>query len=203
MFSLEKIYMSKTEISLGPLVGILTFDLPAKSTRTLSATQAYDILSRTQIVLGSFTGKLTDKSVVVKDDNFEFWGGSVNFHAFGGAAGASGFGAKRDVGVAPTGTVSLTATDRGVGELKSGKAVPVYQNRGVSAPDGVTFEGNGVLGNAIAIASSSKSKATNANTTYYGAITVGLGKYKKWQGNYAVLKINTVTEKAILRIYDA
>jgi len=47
-----------------------------------------------------------------------------------------------------------------------------------------------------------KSKATNPNTTFYGAITVGTGDYKKWQGKYAVLKINTVTGKGVLRIYD-
>jgi len=191
--------MSKTELSLGSLVGILTFDLPAKSTRTLSATQAYDILSRTQIVLGSFTGKLTDKSVVVKDGDFELWGGSVNISGYGGAAGIYGVGAKRDA-MDPAGmrTVTLSATDQGF-LLKSGKVtIPCGNN---CPPDGITFAGAVVI--PTVAAPSSKSKATNANTTYYGAITVGLGEYKKWQGNYAVLKINTVTEKAILRIYDA
>ena len=199
--------MSKTEISLGPLVGTLTFDLPAKSTRTLSATQAYDILSRTQIVLGSFTGKLTDKSVVVKDDSTGSavpWSINATFNAFGGfdAAASAGFGAKRDGnGAVVKGTVELSVT-RGA-SITSGKADPVYQKRilvpGGFAPYGVTF--SGMTWNSTVAAPSSDPKATNANTTYYGAITVGLGEYKKWQGNYAVLKINTVTEKAILRIY--
>jgi len=194
--------MSKTESSLGSLVGILTFDLPAKSTRTLSATQAYDILSRTQIVLGSFTGKLTDKSVVVKNDAGSFPSyGNVTINGYGGAYR---FGAKRDSGVAPTGTVSLTATGgawtRGA-SITSGKAAAPCDSGKNCAVAGVTFSGANV--NPAVTASSSNSKATNANTTYYGAITVGLGKYKKWQGNYAVLKINPVTEKAILRIYDA
>jgi len=193
--------MSKTESSLGRLVGILTFDLPAKSTRTLSATQAYDILSRTQIVLGSFTGKLTDKSVVVKADAGSFpWYGSVTINGYGGAYR---FGAKRDGNgtvVKEMGTVTLSATDTLAYEVRLGKAVPVYQNR-LLARGGLTFTGTGLT--PTVAAPSSNPKATNANTTYYGAITVGLGEYKKWQGNYAVLKINTVTEKAILRIYDA
>jgi len=189
--------MSKTGTELGSLVGILTFDLSAKSTRTLSATQAYDILSRTQIVLGSFTGKLTDKSVVVKASDVGpggAWNGNITLAEFGNTAGTHGYGAKRDGnGVVVKGTVALSALGA-VGKNPGKTAVPW-------APGGVTFQGTRVLSNTIAIASSSNSKATNANTTYYGAITVGLGEYKKWQGNYAVLKINTVTEKAILRIY--
>ena len=182
--------MSKTDTPLGPLVGILKFDLPAKSTRTLSATQAYDTF-RSQIVLGSFTGKFTDKTATEKADGYELLGGTFNTsQAWHNYAGAGGAGAKRNdaIAVRMAGTISLSATSSG--RLAS----PIIFT---SSPDGVTYSGARPLDQG----SSFMSKATNANTTYYGAITVGLGKYKKWQGNYAVLKINTVTEKAVLRIY--
>jgi len=196
--------MSKTESSLGSLVGILRFDRPSKSTRTLSATQAYDILSRTQMVLGSFTGKLTDKSAVVKGPSDGLWSVSTTTTDFGDTR-VAGAGAKRDGdgmfeytgGVGP---VTLSAMRRGAAvALNSGKTtIPC---KGCGANNGITFSGSAPQALRIESASSSNSKAVNANTTYYGAITVGLGEYKKWQGNYAVLKINTVTEKAILRIY--
>ena len=37
---------------------------------------------------------------------------------------------------------------------------------------------------------------------FYGAITVGTGNYREWQGKYAVLKIDLVTNNAILRVYN-
>ena len=190
--------MSKTDASLGPLVGILRFDIPAKSTRTLSATQAHDI-SRSQIVLGSFTGKFTDKTATEKD--YANWTVALTTYRAGGSLfdgdGATG-GVKRDdhsVITPATGTLSLSATSIA---LDGAQRVAPKERFGI--PPVVTF--SGATGyRAIQLVRSSNSKATNSNTIYYGAITVGLGEYKKWQGNYAVLKINTVTEKAVLRIY--
>jgi len=198
--------MSKTDASLRPLVGVLRFDLPAKSTRTLSATQAYDT-SRSQIVLGSFTGKLTDKTAKEKSGDGAVW--SVALTATLHAAGLVPLSAKpanlkqliQFVDNVNMNTVSLNGWDfGGIDDVKLPKAaIPCQQN---CAPDGVTFTGTAVGLPLYGVEGlSSISKATNANTTYYGAITVGLGEYKKWQGNYAVLKINTVTEKAVLRIY--
>ena len=37
---------------------------------------------------------------------------------------------------------------------------------------------------------------------YYGAMTVGTGLYREWQGKYAVLKVDILTNKAILRVYN-
>jgi hypothetical protein len=190
--------MSKTDASLGPLVGTLTFDLPAKSTRTLSATQAYDT-SRSQVVLGSFTGKLTDKSVVVKADfpgNSVPFDGGITINAYGGVSGGLDF--TRGVYGSKIGmkTVTLNAWAPKADRVISGNVV-ITANM---VSNGITFGGSAPASRA-AVPLSSNPKATNANTTYYGSITVALGKYKKWQGNYAVLKINSVTETAILRIY--
>ena len=184
--------MSKTDASLGSLVGILRFDLPAKSTRTLNATQAYDT-SPSQVVLGSFTGKLTDKTATEKSWDEVAWDGSLTASVYGetyrGVGDAAGL--KRVINPIAPETVSLSAT----------QTAPIIYTLSSSLGEprvgGVTFTGMSFG----SVGSSSKSKATNANTSYYGAITVGLGEYRKWQGNYAVLKINTVTEKAVLRIY--
>ena len=192
--------MSKTDTSLGPLVGILRFDAPSKSTRTLSATQAYDT-SRSQIVLGNFTGKLTDKTATEKDGKHDPWQMVVlttTTTDFGDWTD-SVVGAKVDGDPVPAfRTVTLSALGPGGTTIQEKAACFGVDN---GCPQGVTFSGAAGPKVTPAIASSSNSKAINANTTYYGAITVGLGEYKKWQGNYAVLKINTVTEKAVLRIY--
>jgi hypothetical protein len=192
--------MSKTDASLGPLVGTLTFDLPAKSTRTLSATQTYDT-SRSQLVLGSFKGKLTDKTATEKD-------GTARWSTMGVSLTTTGYGAtpeyyvgvhakkdndNNDIG-SPLQTVHLESTNERASTNRTSDTISEKTAVDYWSTFGVTFQGTAPA--------SSNSKATNANTTYYGAITVGLGKYKKWQGNYAVLKINSVTEKAVLRIYD-
>ena len=216
--------MSKTVSSL-PLVAILRFDIPSSSTRTVNATQAFDTIS-SGLVLGSFTGTLFDKSVAVKKCGNCGSGSrseplSKQVTATSGVIGSVSFTALPDgyrgQGVDMRGhrkTGSLIETDVSTITLNAS-----YQKRKVSAkslsannvlrqePDPVC----GVRGPECTLAytgtslkaGSSRSKATNSNTIYYGAITVGLGEYKKWLGKYAVLKINTVTEKAILRIYDA
>ena len=186
--------MSKTDASLDPLVGILRFNFPTKSTRTLSATQAYDT-SRSQVVLGSFTGKLTDKTATEKSPDYAGWTGSLTTYRAGGRIDDAG--AKRNnARTSGAETVSLSATSSAPIILTSSSSLQVPVSYGI------TFNGTTTIGPANGDQrGSSNSKATNANTTYYGAITVGLGEYKKWQGNYAVLKINTVTEKAVLRIY--
>ena len=196
--------MSKTDTSLGPLVGILRFNLPAKSTRTLNATQAYDT-SPSQVVLGSFTGKLTDKTSTEKADTYELCSGTFTSTLFGDGIDVAA-DLKRQLSFIEPGTLSLSATSVSPIVLSSSSASTNPTSSGI--PSGVTFTGvagfDDPFDDPLAgfdPSASSNSKATNSNTTYYGAITVGLGKYKKWQGNYAVLKINTVTEKAILRIY--
>ena len=177
--------MSKTDKS-PRLVGILRFDLPFKSTRTLSATQAHDT-SRSHIVLGSFTGKLTDKTATEKG------GGGITCNiGWNTTRFATVAGTKRDEGSPRTGTVTLSVRPIALDGLEGVAPKEVF-----IIPPEVTYSGM----RPPDPGSSFMSKATNSNTIYYGAITVGLGKYKKWQGNYAVLKINTVTEKAVLRIY--
>ena len=181
--------MSKTD-SLLRLLAILRFSVPSNSSRTLNATQAYDVTS-SGITLASAIGKLVDKDAAVK-----------------AAPSPLAVG----VGLSLTGVVIIPKDTAGAGKQAAAgdfgstatiSAVPVAKAR-QSASHGptttITFGGNagvqlGVVPNI--------SKETNPNTTFYGAITVGTGDYKKWQGNYAVLKINTVTGKGVLRIYDA
>jgi len=58
--------MSKTD-SLLRLLAILRFSVPSNSSRTLNATQAYDVTS-IGITLASAIGTLLDKDVAVKAD---------------------------------------------------------------------------------------------------------------------------------------
>ena len=171
--------MSKTDKS-PRLVGILRFDAPSSSTRTLNATQAYD-MSRSQIVLGSFTGKLTDKTATEKDEADNLWGVGLTTDGFGGPVEVGPIdvgGAKRNVDGTAVEARTVTLSAVGSGEVKSQKVTIPCKPCCPCNPNGLTY--SGVTREQLPdMTSSSNSKATNANTTYYGAITVGLGEYKK------------------------
>lgn len=189
--------MSKTDSSLR-LLAILRFTVPSNSSRTLNATQAYDTAS-SGITLASAIGTLVDNSVAVKAQR-------------GTEAITIGL-SLRTAGVTnPFGTADAekreAAADFGASTVELG-VVKVQKKQSAKACDAITtlrqsygpattlnFNGDQVLlgGNVI---------KTNPNTTFYGGIPVATGDYKKWQGKYAVLKINTVTGKGVLRIYDA
>ena len=185
--------MSKTD-SLLRLLAILRFSVPSNSSRTLNATQAYDVTS-SGITLASAIGTLVDNSVAVKANADKVFNNiSLSTTTAGGVVfppGAPGAG-KRATFIPTSTSATLSATPA----LRKLKRAADY--RVVTTLD---FGGT-ATGYRLSSGLSNKSKATNPNTFFYGAITVGTGDYKKWQGKYAVLKINTVTGKGVLRIYD-
>ena len=209
--------MSKTD-SLLRLLAILRFSVPSNSSRMLNATQAYDVTS-SGITLASAIGKLLDKDVAVKTsagDHRDMDVGLSVTAAYTKARDAFGAEKKELAGTFGLSTAivkfwgNLNVPN---GKKETGKCSTNYNTCGtVYYPDccpsdryvatTLNFNGtapSGVIANGL----SNKPKATNPNTVFYGAITVGTGDYKKWQGKYAVLKINTVTGKGVLRIYDA
>jgi hypothetical protein len=199
--------MSKTDLSLR-LLAILRFTIPSNSSRTLNATQAYDV-TPSGITLASATGKLLDKDVAVKaqQPGERLIGLTV---ATTGAGDASVLGAEK-AALNPESLFGNTATltlGSGVKNVAAGakKRQSANNNNKGDWPLGTatTMSFNGAsIGSALQPTLSKNSKATNPNTIFYGGIPVGTGDYKKWQGKYAVLKINTSTGKCVLRIYDA
>ena len=63
-----------------------------------------------------------------------------------------------------------------------------------------TLQFTGVLDKSTLPVANTKSNATKE--IYYGAFTVGTGEYREWQGKYAVLKVDLLTNNAILRVYN-
>jgi len=202
--------MSKTDLSLR-LLAILRFTIPSNSSRTLNATQAYDVTS-SGITLASAIGTLLDKDVAVKAEAAVPLPTQVVGVGLTVKTTATVYpfelGAEK-AAVNPllvTGnTVALTVVankNLGNGAKKKRLVAPTcpgYPNCTISTAN---FQGT-ASGRLIEGPVLNNSKATNPNTIFYGGIPVGTGEYKKWQGNYAVLKINTSTGKCVLRIYDA
>ena len=202
--------MSKTDSSLR-LLAILRFSVPSNSSRTLNATQAYDVTS-SGITLASAIGKLVDKSVAVKAGVLKPQEVSMGLTLTGAGANLQGDTVGAGKQNADVEILSSNATLAVVPAAKArqsankcticgdGKCCPGAKGTATT----LDFIGTGnTTGDVIAYGLSNKSKATNPNTTFYGGIPVATGDYKKWQGKYAVLKINTVTGKGVLRIYDA
>ena len=202
--------MSKTD-SLLRLLAILRFTVPSNSSRTLNATQAYDVTS-SGITLATATGTLLDKSVAVKSNaGNPAVGVGLSFMAGGTYTGGdSGFEKQTasEVRLYQFRSTSLWTSpiQAGAGtevfsdkcdENQFGNCLPAFKGTATTLGFGGTSNGGTPKFDLL-----NKSKATNPNTFFYGAITVGTGDYKKWQGKYAVLKINTVTGKGVLRIYD-
>ena len=190
--------MSKADLSLR-LLAVLRFTVPSNSSRTLNATQAYDVTS-SGITLASAIGKLLDKDAAVKADasaGKEVQTGLTVWDT--GAIYGYGQVNKEDAQawVIPNATAGVWVNGLNTVEVDKKQYA---NNRQVST---LQFSGTTPFSLLLNPAVSKNSKATNPNTTFYGGIPVGTGDYNKWQGKYAVLKINTITGKGVLRIYDA
>jgi hypothetical protein len=199
-FFLNTIYkMSKVSFSR-ELLGTIKFDFDPTKTRTLNARQAYDT-STSQIVLGSFPAtaikKTLAKSLLPTDLFMDGTAGVVLTSAGGAVITGTGLGkADRDSQVFPiSGTVSWT-TEQAGGSLTKNKKLPALKQA-----DTATFSGtNPAYESGLPAGAATKSNATK--DIFYGAITVGTGLYREWQGKYAVLKVDLPTNNAILRVYN-
>jgi hypothetical protein len=196
--------MSKVSFSR-ELLGTIRFIFDKTKSRTLNATQAYDI-STSQIVLGSFPASAT-KKLLTKD-----------------LEAAEKYALGRDGTVAVTLTYGgglITGTGLGKADQKAEPAITVPTSATVGWKDAYgddfalkksKIEGFSVQANTACFAGTSADRgrlsggaATKFNAAkdiFYGAITVGTGLYRTWQGKYAVLKVDLLTNKAILRVYN-
>jgi hypothetical protein len=190
--------MSKTNTS-SRLLAILRFTIPSKSSRTLNATQAYDKTS-SGITLASATGRLVDKGAAVKDVPSE---PGAEYRAnigltFTEARKAAGEPEYIDSAERNTQDLVPAAAVNGVTMALTG-TVPNFKSRDKFYNVSTAGFTGSVLQDVPGL---TNSKATNPNTTFYGGISVATGDYRKWQGKYAVLKLNTTTGKGVLRIYE-
>ena len=192
--------MSKVSFSR-ELLGTIKFVFDKTKSRTLNATQAYDT-STSQIVLASYPATSTIKGSakslgkVVRDDSREY--GTVAVHATQTGLGQN-FGLKaREVKVdtpKETKVIGLAWTP----ELTA----PAAKNTTLIPADTAQFSGAWWLGaRDLALDDPGSAKSNATKEFYYGAITVGTGLYRDWQNKYAVLKVDLLTNKAILRVYN-
>jgi len=196
-FFLKTIYkMSKVSFSR-ELLGTIRFIFDKTKSRTLNATQAYD-KSTSQIVLASYSATSTINTPT---------------KSLGGPAPVI-YGA---VGVTATQYAELVPVDkpkRAGLEAPAPKSITIGWSPTTEAPaakqtaalfqkDTAQFSSGikidaGVFNTGEPIGS--KSNATKE--IFAGNITVGTGLYREWQGKYAVLKVDLLTDKAILRVYN-
>jgi len=197
--------MSKDSSSSGKLLGTIKFVFDKTKSRTLNATQAYDV-STSQIVLASYPAKATKKAPAKSLEDptsvpFELEG-TVGVTATAWPAVELGFLGKADREESPiiftsSANVSFGA-DRstGTGGLTKSK----IEVAGAGQASTVLFGGTSTGSAGLPLGAATKSNANKE--IYYGAITVAIGEYRTWQGKYAVLKVDLLTDKAILRVYN-
>ena len=190
--------MSKVSFSR-ELLGTIRFIFDKTKSRTLNATQAYD-KSTSQIVLGSFPASAS-KKLLTKDLGAaeEYALGRIGTAAVtlttGGAVHDSDLleKANRDSyvfgGIASANVSFSVDLSGGTSGLKKSNGTRVFNNADV-----VSFTGASLFPGAT------RSNATKE--IYYGAFTVGTGEYREWQGKYAILKVDLLTNNAILRVYN-
>jgi hypothetical protein len=198
--------MSKDSSSSGKLLGTIKFVFDKTKSRTLNATQAYDV-STSQIVLASYPAKATKKAPAKSLEDpalvpFAVEGmgtvwASVTYGPSvvvdGDVLGKDTTERQATMQRADTATVGYTE------DLRAGLTQKQKVQPGILSPNGVTFTG---LGAGITAGSVLNPKSNANKEIYYGAITVAIGEYRTWQGKYAVLKVDLLTDKAVLRVYD-
>jgi hypothetical protein len=204
--------MPKVSFAPGELIGTIRFIFDKTKTRTLNATQAYDT-NPSQIVLGSFPAsaskKLLTKDLGAIEPGTDLRGGTASVvvnNAAGQIANTDrNFkpeNTDRQKTLAPSGAPWIwTTVSFGTGQvenkpgLKKSKRVPFGDERVATASFSGVSPGSSLF----------PGDPKNSNETkeiYYGAFTVGTGEYREWQGKYAVLKVDLLTNNAILRVYN-
>ena len=189
--------MSKVSFSR-ELLGTIRFVFDKTKSRSLNATQAYDT-SPSQIVLASYPASATIKGPtkglgkVVRDDIRRYGSVAVNATTFASPL--------RDLTVREA-EVAIQQQD------------PQTITLGWMCPRVAAVKKTTVVPNDTAIFSSASWYVENlspfthgpkSNATkeiFAGNITVGTGLYRDWQNKYAVLKVDLLTDKAILRVYN-
>ena len=198
--------MSK-DTSSPELLGTIKFVFDKTKSRTLNATQAYDS-NPSQIVLASYPAKATIKApakslgtvygIGKTYDVTIFFAGTTYGDAAGGAMGTNKEVIDVQTSEGKSLSLSFTPADPGslAGSKKANDPAGAYQT-------GSTVSFTGTVAGPDLTAGSSKRKSSANKDIFYGAITVGTVLYKEWQVKYAVLKVDLLTNNAILRVYNS
>jgi hypothetical protein len=196
--------MSKDSSSSRQLLGTIKFIFDKTKSRNLNATQAYDS-STSQIVLASYKGKSTINTSTNSLGGLyptPTYDGDVNVTATQNPVVSLAPQAGRaDLTKPGTGAKSLTLgwTALPTGATKQTAALQTLQRQG----DTVQFAGIAIDADGIEPADPGATIKSNATKEIFtGNIIVGTGLYREWQGKYAVLKVDLLTDKAILRVYN-
>jgi hypothetical protein len=187
--------MSKTDkTGTSAPTAIIGFNQDPNAIRTLNASQPEDNF-QTYVSLSSHKGKFTDNSAAAKNSldigSARPRNVAVSLVLYQYPAILGGFGAKETAG-APIAFGPQTVTLSAAG-VAGGPAAVVKSN--CCCCFKLTFQGTSEPRPA-------PTKATNSVNTYEGIIVLALGKWKKLQGSYAVLKTNSDTGKSTLRVYN-
>ena len=197
--------MSKDSYAPGELIGLIRFVFDTTQSRTLNATQAYDS-NPSQIVLASYPAKASIKAPAKSLGV----GGSIG-KVYDGTVLVNGAGYPKPGVILATGNKEGMAGLMKTVELAYGAYYPAFQAGSKQENEAyvftqpgstVNFAGIELLADGDLVAGSSKRKSTANKDIFYGAITVGTLLYKEWQGKYAVLKVDLLTNNAILRVYN-
>jgi len=188
--------MSKVSFSR-ELLGTIRFIFDKTKSRTLNATQAYDI-STSQIVLGSFPATASKKTLaksLLPADLIKDGGVVVSLTANGA------LDRRADLGKADREATRVISANVSFGADQYDAALKKSKIEVAGAVQASTSGFTGTSGISVA-PGSTDSKSNAAKDIFYGAITVGTGLYREWQGKYAVLKVDLLTNNAILRVYN-
>ena len=194
--------MSKDSYAPGELIGVIRFVFDKTKSRTLNATQAYDT-STSQIVLASYPAKASIKAPA------KSLGKVSRGFVWDGVAAASVYtyqkipyemlatGNKR---LKPARAEALKTVSFGFNLTDPGSQLgskTEFVELSTASFTGTAWPSAG--GDLVG----SLKRKSNANKEIFaGNITVGTGLYRDWQNKYAVLKVDLLTDKAILRVYN-
>ena len=191
--------MSK-DTSSPELLGTIKFVFDKTKSRTLNATQAYDA-STSQIVLASYPATSTIKGptkgpgkLVIDADYL----GAVGVTAT--QTGQSGL-TPREAGKAGL-AVDASAPKRINLVWSQTPTLAAKQSQFLVLPNTLQFSATLVQPPYQLVDLNGGAKSNAAKEIFYGNIIVGTGLYRTWQNKYAVLKVDLLTNKAILRIYN-
>jgi hypothetical protein len=201
--------MSK-DTSSPELLGTIKFVFDKTKSRTLNATQAYDA-STSQIVLASYPATSTI--------NTPTKGLGYVAHAdYLGAVTVTGTEYATNVNstlqavragltASSPGSAAKTITIFGECSWVPLKQVGAAKIRAAASVDSVQFAGtlvdvDGIAPDGIEPDDPGTTKTKKTKEIFAGNIIVGTGLYRTWQNKYAVLKVDLLTNKAILRVYN-
>ena len=198
--------MSKDSYAPGELIGVIRFVFNPTQSRTLNATQAYDS-NPSQIVLASYPATSTIKTPAkslgkVLSPNLQ-----VRYAGFAAVTGtvypADEFmdNERQPLFFLNAATVELAFSPVDLNPVLGSKK----ENPDTTFIETSTanFSGTGWDDAGGVLVGSLKRKSNANKDIFYGAITVGTLLYKEWQGKYAVLKVDLLTNNAILRVYNS